>query len=435
MKILHTSDWHLGRSLFGRKRYNEFSAFLEWLSDTIAQQNIDVLLIAGDVFDTSTPSNKAQELYYRFLCRVANSCCRHIVVIAGNHDSPSFLNASKELLRALNVHVVGAMTDRPEDEVIVINDFRSGNDGLQDKEVYSAIICAVPYLRDKDIRYVEAGETIEDKQEKLSDGIRKHYALVCSIAEQKRAEMMQQQLQSRYEKSEVPIIAMGHLFAAGGKTVDGDGVRELYVGSLVHLDEDIFPSCIDYLALGHLHVPQRVGRSQHIRYSGSPVPMGYREAYQEKSVVIVEFSDQQPEKGNQKFHMILHKVPCFQPLESISGSLEDIQNRINELREKKSNAWIEIEYTGSEIIGNLREQIDASIEGTSMEILRIKNKRVMDRVISRMSDEETLDDLDVNDVFKRCLDTFEVSPEDRSELEQCYQEIVQNALEEDKNDE
>jgi len=435
MKILHTSDWHLGRSLYGRKRYNEFSAFLEWLADTIAIENIDVLLVAGDIFDTSTPSNKAQELYYRFLCRVANSCCRHIVVIAGNHDSPSFLNAPRELLRALNVHVVGAMTERPEDEVIVIDDFRTGDAGLQDKGVYSAIICAVPYLRDKDIRIVEAGETIENKQAKLLDGIREHYALVYNIAEQKRAEMMQKQLQPPYQKSAIPIIAMGHLFTAGGKTVDGDGVRELYVGSLAHVDENIFPPGIDYLALGHLHVPQCVGQSGRIRYSGSPIPMGFGEANQEKSVVIAELSGHQPDTRNPELHLILQKVPCFQPLVSISGSMEEIQNRIDELRKDKSNAWIEIEYTESEVIGNLRERIDTLIEGTSMEIRRIRNKRVMDRVIGRMVDDETLDDLDVNDVFERCLDSFEVPPEDRPSMAQCYQEIVQNLLEEDKNDE
>ena len=103
MRLLHTSDWHLGRSLYGRKRYEEFAEFLEWLSTTIADESIDVLLVAGDIFDASTPSNKAQELYYQFLCRVSSSCCSHIVIIAGNHDSPSFLNAPRELLKALNV--------------------------------------------------------------------------------------------------------------------------------------------------------------------------------------------------------------------------------------------------------------------------------------------------------------------------------------------
>ena len=157
MKFLHTSDWHLGRSLYGRKRYEEFTAFLDWLTQTIEDEKIDALLVAGDVFDTSTPSNRAQELYYRFLCRVAASCCRHVVVVAGNHDSPSFLNAPKELLRALNVYVVGSMTEALEDEVFVLQ--------VDDKP--EAIVCAVPYLRDKDIRTVEPGETIDDKNAKL----------------------------------------------------------------------------------------------------------------------------------------------------------------------------------------------------------------------------------------------------------------------------
>ena len=120
MKILHTSDWHLGRTLYGRKRYQEFEAFLCWLAETIDQEQVDVLLVAGDVFDTSTPSNRAQELYYRFLCHVATSSCGHVVVIAGNHDSPSFLNAPKELLKALNVHVIGSVTENREDEVLLL---------------------------------------------------------------------------------------------------------------------------------------------------------------------------------------------------------------------------------------------------------------------------------------------------------------------------
>ena len=92
MKFLHTSDWHIGRSLYGKKRYDEFFAFLDWLAKFIEDQGIDALLVAGDIFDTGTPGNRAQELYYKFLCRVSASFCRHVVIIAGNHDSPSFLN-------------------------------------------------------------------------------------------------------------------------------------------------------------------------------------------------------------------------------------------------------------------------------------------------------------------------------------------------------
>lgn len=411
LKILHTADWHLGRTLYGRKRYAEFETFLTWLTEVIQQKQADVLLVAGDVFDTSTPSNRAQELYYRFLYRVADSSCHHLVIIGGNHDSPSFLNAPKELLRALNVYVVGAMTDKPEDEVIVLHD---------DKEFPRAIVCAVPYLRDKDIRTVEPGETIDDKNTKLIQGLKDHYADVCAIAEQKRSEF------EKAGHTGIPIVAMGHLFTAGGKTVDGDGVRELYVGSLAHVGEDVFPLSIDYLALGHLHVSQSVGSREHIRYSGSPIPMGFGEATQDKKVILVEFNSTTP---------IIQKiqVPCFQPLVRIVGSLDDIHAKVEQLKQDESQAWLEIEYTGRDIIGNLREMLDEALSDSTMEILRIKNKRVIDRVLSTIQENETLDDLNVEDVFKRCLNTFDVPDEDREGLTASYNEIIQSLLEEDVN--
>lgn len=406
MKFIHTSDWHLGRSLYGRRRYEEFSTFLDWLVDLIEQQSVDALLVAGDIFDTNTPSNRAQTLYYRFLCKVANSCCRSIIVIAGNHDSPTFLNAPKELLRALQVYVVGAMTEHLEDEIIVLTDKQNNPE---------AVICAVPYLRDKDIRTVEAGETIEDKSIKLVEGLRNHYTAVCDIAKQKQKEL-----------GDIPIIAMGHLFTAGGKTVEGDGVRELYVGSLAHVNEDIFSSCIDYLALGHLHVAQRVGKKDHMRYSGSPIPMGYGEASQQKKVVLVDL--------NSKSRIIEElPVPCFQALERLSGSLQMIEAGIDELKQQKSTAWLEIEYTGTEIIGNLREQIEEALSGTSMEIRRIKNKMITDRVMGRINDDETLDDLDVDDVFNRCLDVYDIQADERPGIIQTYKEVINDLSHEDKN--
>jgi len=122
----------------------------------------------------------------------------------------------------------------------------------------------------------------------LSMGIRTHYRMVYEAAEEKRSEV----------KKTVPIVAMGHLYTAGGQTVDGDGVRELYIGSLLKVGTDVFPEYIDYLALGHLHIPQTVGGSNFIRYSGSPLPIGFGEATQEKSVVLVEFSDDAPSVTN-----------------------------------------------------------------------------------------------------------------------------------------
>ena len=405
LKLLHTSDWHIGRTLYGRKRYEEFEAFLTWLAETIQQNEIDALLVAGDVFDTSSPSNRAQELYYRFLCRVAASSCRHVVVVAGNHDSPSFLNAPKELLKALDVHVVGSSTESPEDEVLVLRN---------DQDTPELIVCAVPYLRDRDIRVAEAGESVEDKERKLIEGIRTHYAAVAALADQKREEL----------GADIPIVGTGHLFTAGGQTVDGDGVRELYVGSLAHVTAGIFPACLNYLALGHLHVPQKVNGSEIIRYSGSPLPMGFGEAKQQKSVCQVEFH-------STAASVQLIDVPIFQKLERVKGDWEGISNRIIELSATESQGWLEVIYDGTEVIGDLRERLEAAISGTQMEILRIKNNRIIERVLGQIHEEETLDDLNVNDVFERCLAVHDVPEEQRPELLRAYQETVSSLYEDD----
>ena len=409
MKILHTSDWHLGRSLYGRKRYDEFSQFLNWLVETIAQEQVDILLVAGDVFDTSTPGNFAQELYYRFLHRVSTTDCQHIVIIAGNHDSPSFLNAPRALLEVLNVHVIGAASENPKDEVLLLND---------KKDNPQAIICAVPYLREKDIRRVDIGESVEDKGIKLIEGLKAHYAQVCDFAGQKQQEFKNQGFKN------VPIIAMGHLFTAGGKTMDGDGVRELYVGSLAYVGQELFPPVIDYLALGHLHIPQCVGDNPRFRYSGSPLAMSFGEAKQSKQVVSVSF-----EEGKSAIEEIA--VPCFQALKRITGTLDEIDAEIASLKQQDSSAWLEIEYRGKDVVPDLWALMEESIADSAMEILRIKNNTIA--VIAPLGEDETLDDMDEYGVFERCLGAYDVPEESREELMLSYKELIRAIQDEDSN--
>ena len=251
--------------------------------------------------------------------------------------------------------MVGSSTASLEDEVLVLRN---------EQDAPELILCAVPYLRDRDIRAAEAGESVEDKERKLIDGIRTHYAAVAALAEQKREEL----------GADIPIVGMGHLFTAGGQTVDGDGVRELYVGSLAHVTAGIFPACFNYLALGHLHVPQKVNGSETIRYSGSPLPMGFGEAKQQKSVCQVDFR-------STAASVQLIGVPVFQKLERIKGDWNGISNRILELSAAGSQGWLEVIYEGEEVIGDLRERLEAAISGTQMEILRIKNSRIIDRVL------------------------------------------------------
>ena len=416
MKILHTSDWHIGRSLYGRKRYEEFLRFFDWLIDCIEAEGIEALLVAGDIFDNGTPSNLAQELYYRFLGRVAGTGCRHVVVTAGNHDSPSLLNAPREILRLLNVHVVGCLTEVVAEELVLLRD-------IDNKP--QLIVCAVPYLRDRDIRRAEAGETFEDKGRKLVLGIHDHYHLVAEAAEALSATL----------GGGVPIVAMGHLFASGGKTVDGDGVRELYVGSLGQVRADAFPACFAYLALGHLHVAQRVrafvqsssdgdsvqsplgGGSELCRYSGAPLAMSFGEAGQTKVVLVVSVAG-----GGVTVEE--RAVPCFQRLATVRGDWNQISSRVAALREEGCSVWLEVLYQGDELVAALQERVRELTDGTQLEVLRTKDLRLAARTLNGQTMAETLDDLKVDEVFERCLFAQQVPPEQHDELFTLFRETV-----------
>lgn len=402
MRVLHTSDWHLGRVLYGRKRHDEFDAFLQWLLQTLAAERVDVLVVAGDVFDTSAPGNRAQQLYYRFLCDVAASGCRHVVIVAGNHDSPSFLQAPRELLRALDVHVVGAVSDDLADELLILRN-REGQAEL--------LVCAVPYLRDRDIRLAEAGERSDAKDRKLQDGIRDHYLQIGLRAEALRNEI-----------GPVPVLATGHLFAAGGQTIDGDGVRDLYVGSLAHVSTSVFPDVFDYVALGHLHVPQKVGGCEHIRYSGSPLPMGFAEASQRKQVCLVDMTM----VGSQcQLAIRSLEVPVFRRMESVRGDMEAVLARLQVLRAQKESLWLEVICDTDGLASDVRQALEFAVEGSSLDILRVRHNRLVQAVLQQGVVDESLDDLTDQQVFQRCLDAHEIEGARREDLLSLYHQVVQ----------
>jgi exonuclease SbcD len=270
----------------------------------------------------------------------------------------------------------------------------------------------VPYLRERDVRKSDIGETAADKEPLLVEGIKNHYSEVCALAESKRDELLRQ------DGATIPIIATGHLFTAGGKSSDGDGVRELYIGSLGHINSTIFPTPIDYVALGHLHVPQIVSGNEMIRYAGAPLPMSFGEAKQEKIVVIVEFDDEKTPVVKKL------SVPVFQKLERIKGDLTEITERLLELKSENSRSWLEIEYTGKDIAPDLKERLDEIVEGSELLLLRVINQRIIDRVLAQNYENETLDDLSETDVFTRCMDANEVPVEQRKMLMQLYDEVL-----------
>jgi exonuclease SbcD len=406
MKILHTSDWHLGHSLYGKKRYKEFESFLHWFIECIDQENIDVVLISGDIFDSSNPSIRAMELYFDFLGRIAKSKCKYLIVAAGNHDSPALLNAPKKLLRTLNIHIVGSISEKIDDEIIILNDTLGSP---------SIIVCAVPFLRDRDIRTVEPGEEIAEKTEKMLNGIREHYQIIHKAAESKRN-------QTGFN---IPIVTMGHLFAAGGFSTEGDGVRELYIGNLTRVGIDTFSTGIDYVALGHLHSPQILGGRETVRYCGAPLPMGFAEAGQKKILISVEFN---PEKNPVITEI---PVPRFQDLESISGDFNTIANRLRELRDRDNSLWVEITLTDKQIIPNIQQRFNEIIRNSNIEILKITNTWIVNQIIQQMRVDESLTDLHERDVFNRCLEASKVPEEQRKELIDSFNLILNDIFQND----
>lgn len=412
MKILHTSDWHIGSALYGRKRYDESEQFLHWLVETIKNHSIETLLVAGDIFDTSTPSNTAQELYYRFLNEVSRTTCRHIIVTGGNHDSPSFLDAPKALLKAFNIYVVGSVAEREKAEVLVLNDADNNPE---------VIVCAIPFLRDRDVRQSSEGESYRDKENRLIEGIVSHYQKVYEEACKERNEL----------GKSLPIIGMGHLFIAGSsiykRSGEASGERDLYVGNLGQVSADRLPS-FDYFALGHLHIPQKVAGRETIRYSGSPMAMNFDEIHQQKSVVIVDIHDQ-----NVDIQTV--QVPAFRQFEQIKGDWDSIEASLKRLKEESFAGWVEVIYEGQEAIGNLRERVYKLVENTSIEVLKIQNAMLFNAVMKQYEKEVELQDLNPTDVFDQCLIDHGIPDDQKIVLKGLFSEVCRQISEADNQKE
>lgn len=396
MKILHTSDWHLGRALYSKKeRQEEHAAFLAWLLKTIQEKSVDLLLIAGDVFDTASPSSTSQKMYYDFLVKVRTAGCENVIVVGGNHDSPSFLNAPKDILAALNVTVIGNASDHPEDELVVVKDRN---------EQPLVIVCAVPFLRERDISRFAEGENYADRSKRISDNTKKHYERMAELATDKQKEL----------GGNIPIVATGHLSVVGGKRNENDGVRETYIGNIEAVGSDIFSDTFDYVALGHYHIPSVI--KDHIRYCGSPIPMGFGEAGQTKCVYIIDFDNGK--------NIETVEIPVFQKLESIAGDKNFIANRLQEWKDTGLSVWVEIIYDGDEIFPEFASWANEQAVDSKIEILKLQNRQHLNDVLTTDDTGNSLDELNEFDVFDRLLDKINSSEEQKDELKESYKEII-----------
>ncbi len=414
LRLLHTSDWHLGKLLYHEPRYHEFEEFLNWLLDVLQAWQVDILLIAGDIFDTTTPSNRAERLYHQFLAQVYKQNIPNTIIIAGNHDSPSSLNKTKDVLGVLGTHVISTPSDNIDDNVLILKDKNKNP---------IAIVITAPYLRDRDVRSSVANESGQDKAKNLLDGIKAYYHRLSTHAKEQQNSLMA-------SHGKLPIIATGHLFATGCHvSASDDGMRDLHVGTLGEVSADIFAPYLDYVALGHIHAPQIVGGREHIRYCGSPIAMGFGEIGRTKQVLMVDFL---PEQSPQ-IHSL--PVPIFQSLVHIRGDMPFIETSLNDLKAKAQNnhpIWLQVEYIGQELIANLNDRLNEIIQDSPLVILKIKNKPISQNSLRQKNSKETLNTLNEIDVFEQRLALENLTNEETTNLMSAYKTLLKQLQENDE---
>jgi exonuclease SbcD len=408
MRILHTSDWHLGQHFMGKSRQAEHQALIDWLLLQVEAHAVDAVLIAGDVFDTGAPPSYARELYSQLVVRL-HSAGVALLLLGGNHDSVATLGESSALLARLNATVVAAVAD-PVDQLVVLP--LRGGAGEP-----GCIVCAVPFIRPRDVLQSQAGQSAEEKQQSLQAAIQAHYQSVYAAALVRQAEL------SQTLGRRLPLLATGHLTTVGASS--NESVREIYVGSLEAFPTAAFPP-VDYVALGHIHKPQKVGGLDHIRYCGSPIALGFDEARQQKEVLLVDLG------ADGLSAVTALPVPRFQPLVSVSGNLLTLATAIAAAAEQGSAeqaVWLEVTVEEDDYLADLPARIEAMTQGLPVEVLRVRRLRGTAAASLAGELSETLDELSPNDVFARRLALEELAPELQLALNQRYRAIVTSLTE------
>ncbi|CBY26077.1 TPA: exonuclease subunit SbcD [Yersinia enterocolitica] len=375
MRIIHTSDWHLGQHFFTKSRAAEHQAFLHWLIEQIKENQVDALIVAGDIFDTGAPPSYARELYNRFVVELQPTNCQ-LVVLGGNHDSVSTLNESRGLLSYLNTTVISCASSNLDQQVII----------LKNRQNYpAALLCAIPFLRPRDLVTSQAGESGGQKQLALQEAIAAHYQALYQRAVELRTEL----------GLPLPIIATGHLTTVGVTT--SDSVRDIYIGTLDAFPAHAFPPA-DYIALGHIHRAQQVAKTEHIRYSGSPIALSFDELSKEKSVYLVEFAQQALASVTPIF------IPQFQPMQLIKGDLAQIEQQLTKFADHQGlPVWLDIEVATQDYLTDIQRRIQALAAELPVEVVLLRRSKEQRNNSIERQEKETLNELSVTDVFERRL--------------------------------
>ncbi|HLO81297.1 MAG TPA: exonuclease subunit SbcD [Chitinophagaceae bacterium] len=395
MRILHTADWHLGLRLYKREIHEEHQFFFSWLVDLIRERKIDVLLISGDIFDQANPSNDTRRLYYDFLKELIHINCR-VIITGGNHDSPGILNAPKEILGLLNIHVIGNI---PEDQEQAIIELKNEKGELE------AVVCAVPYIREPDIHLLTRDEDFEDKRIQVRTAIRKYYDLMAEAC----------------KNYQVPVIAMGHLYAAGSETSDSERLIQMGNQSPVAMED--FSPVFKYVALGHIHRPQFIAGQKHIRYSGSPVPLSFSERSDKKILIELDIEDG-------KIEQVDHPVPLFRKLIRFTGNFEEIKKQVTAYEEDgPAKAFAELhimEDSVSPAVYADAARFVGDWQSGHIDILnhRIGSTMATPRITDLIGAETGLKELQPLEVLNKMMEAGNVKPEDQELMRMAFLQLL-----------
>lgn len=353
MKILHTADWHIGQLFHEYDRTYEHEQFLKWLVQTLHTEQIDVLLISGDVFDISNPSASSIKMFYSFLNRATKSNPDlQIIITAGNHDSASRLEAPKPLLESSNVHIIGLVEKDVEGNI----DYQRLLIPIHDASKNVKVWClAIPFLRMGDY------PTILNCTNPYTEGVTTLYKEAFEFASLKREDGQ-------------TIIAMGHLHTHHAEISDLDKTERLIMGGVECISATAFHQDIKYVALGHIHKAQRIGGKEHIRYSGSPLPMSFSELNYKHQVIVFELEEEisQLKSIEIPLSVALQRIPQTpQPLHEVIGLLENLP-QMDSNRETVPYLEVRVLLDGPEPA--LRHKIETALAGKKVRLAKIDVK-------------------------------------------------------------
>jgi DNA repair protein SbcD/Mre11 len=349
LRLFHTSDWHLGQNLHGQERDFEHGCFLEWLLRQLNSEKPDVLLIAGDIFDTVNPPVKAQERLYDFIVSAHEQNANlTIVMIAGNHDSGSRIELPAPLMRRLRTHALGRVLWLDDGQLDVERLLLPLPDA---KGKVKAWCLALPFLRPAEVTGAQLGDD-------YLRGIGQVHEWLIAAANAKR-------------KKGQALIAVSHAHMAGG-SVSEDSERSLIIGNAEALPASLFGPSISYVALGHLHKPQKVNGEERIRYSGSPIPLSFSEIGYQHQILDVTLDGEKLLKVEPR---LIPRAVNLQrlgpdPLADILLQLKDLPD-IDLLADIQRQPWLEVRVRLDEPQPDLRHQVETALQGKAVRLVRI----------------------------------------------------------------